>query len=48
MSPDVYEQIALQTGDTIIEWKVCAVSGKKFAIFQKDRDFLDTISPTFA
>ena len=48
MSPDLYEHISLQISDPIIEWKTCPVSGQKFAIFQKDREFLDTISPTFA
>lgn len=48
MSSDLYEQIALYIWDTITERKVCAVSGQDFAVFQKDREFLDTISPTFA
>lgn len=48
MSPELYEYLSQFHDDPVIERKVCAVSGQKFAIFGKDRVFLDTISPTFA
>jgi hypothetical protein len=44
----LYELISKQTNDPIIERKICPVSDREFAIFQKDREFLDKISPSFA
>ena len=47
MSPELYEYLSQFHNDPIIEWETCPVSGQKFAIFHKDREFLDTISPSF-
>jgi len=44
---EVYEFVAKQTTDPIVEWKTCRVSGKKFAVYQSDIAFYDSISPTF-
>ena len=46
-SKEVYEYISKQTNDPIVEWKTCAVSGTKFAIYQSDVDLLAKLSPTF-
>jgi hypothetical protein len=46
-SRDVYEYIAQQTDDPIIERKTCRLSGQPFAVYQSDLDFYDKISPTF-
>jgi len=46
-SKEVYEYISKQTGDPIVQWKTCAVSGQEFAIYQSDLDFLEKISPVF-
>jgi hypothetical protein len=45
--PDVYEFMSKQTGDPIVEWKTCAVSGTTFPIYQSDLDFYEIISPVF-
>ena len=37
-----------QTSDSIIQFKICPVSGNEFSITQWDLDFYDKISPTFA
>lgn len=47
-SPEVYEFIAKQTNDAIVEWKKCRVSWQPFAIYASDLVFYDKISPTFA
>ena len=47
-SKEVYEFIAHQNNDPIVERKTCTVSGQPFAIFQSDLDFYKKISPTFA
>jgi len=39
--PDVYEFISKQTNDPIVEWKTCAISGSKFAITKKDKEFYE-------
>ena len=44
----VYEFIAKQTNDPIVQRKTCAVSGQEFALYQSDLDFYAKISPTFA
>ena len=46
-SKEVYEFISKQTGDPIVERKICTISGQPFAIFQSDLDFYAKISPTF-
>ncbi|MEI7477828.1 MAG: hypothetical protein WCJ81_04945 [bacterium] len=46
-SRDVYEYIAKQTNDPIVERRVCTVSGAEFPIYQSDVVFYDKISPTF-
>jgi hypothetical protein len=46
-SKEVYEFISKQTNDPILEWKICAVSGAEFPIYQSDMEFYDKISPTF-
>ena len=46
-SKEVYEFISKQTGDPIVERKICTISGQPFAIFQSDVDFYAKISPTF-
>ena len=46
MDKKIYELISTKTGDPIVEWKTCKVSGEPFAIFQSDVDFLEKISPT--
>jgi len=46
-SKAVYEYISEKTNDPIVEWKVCEVSGKEFAVYQSDMDFYDKVSPTF-
>jgi len=46
MQKSAYEFISKQTKDPIVERRTCAVSGKEFAIFQSDLDFLEKISPT--
>jgi hypothetical protein len=48
MQKAVYEFISKQNNDPIVERRTCAVSGKEFAIFQSDKDFLEKISPTIA
>jgi len=45
MQKAVYEFISKQTNDPIVEWKICKVSGKSFAIFQSDLEMLDRLSP---
>jgi hypothetical protein len=45
MDKKVYEFIRDKTGDPIVEWKTCKVSGKPFPIFQSDISFYDKISP---
>lgn len=47
MDKNVYEFISHKTGDPIVEWKTCNISGEPFAIFQSDVDFYEKISPTF-
>ncbi len=47
MSPEVYTYISAKSNDPIVEWKVCAVSWARFAVFQSDRDFYERISPVF-
>jgi len=47
MQKKVYEYISKQTGDPIVEWKTCKVSGSEFPIYQSDMEFYDKISPTF-
>jgi hypothetical protein len=42
---EVYEFIGQQTSDPIVEWKICAISGQEFPIYQSDRKFYDKISP---
>ena len=46
-SKEVYEFMSKQTGNPIVEWKVCKLSGATFAIFQSDLDFYDKISPIY-
>jgi len=43
-SKEVYEYISTQNNDPIVEWKICAVSGAQFAIYQSDLDFLKKIA----
>lgn len=45
---ELYKQLSILHNDPIIERKTCPVSWEEFAIFTKDREFLDKISPTFA
>lgn len=45
MERAVYEYISKQTGDPIIEWRTCTISGESFAIFQSDVGMLDALSP---
>lgn len=47
MQKAVYEFISKHTGDPIIEWRTCTVSGEEFAIFQSDKEFYEKISPAF-
>lgn len=47
MDKKVYQYISEQTNDPIVERKICAVSGKEFAVFQSDLDFYSKISPSF-
>ncbi len=47
-SREVYEFIAHQTNDPIVERKNCAVSGTQFPIYQSDLEFYSKISPSFA
>lgn len=47
-SREVYEFIAKQSSDPIIEWKICAVSWAQFPLYQSDIEFYQKISPTFA
>lgn len=35
------------TNDPIVEWKICAVSGKDFAIFASDKAFYSEMAPQF-
>ncbi len=42
---EVYEYVAQQTKDPIVEWKTCEVSGAQFPIYQSDLEFYDRISP---
>lgn len=46
-SLEVYEYISKQTNDPIVEWRICEISGTKFAVYQSDLDFYQKISPTF-
>ena len=46
MQKSVYEFISKANNDHIIERRTCAITGKPFAIFQSDIDFLETMSPT--
>ncbi len=48
MNKETYEQLSIFHNDPILEWQTCSASGEEFAIFTKDREFLDKISPTFA
>lgn len=48
MNKETYEQLSIFHNDPILEWKTCSASGEEFAIFTKDREFIDKISPTFA
>lgn len=43
MQKAVYERIAEQMHDPIVEWRTCAVSGEPFGIFAKDKAFYDAI-----
>ncbi|MEI8091622.1 MAG: hypothetical protein WCG98_05335 [bacterium] len=45
LSKDVYEFIAQQMNDPIIERKTCEASGQPFAIFQSDKDFYKKVAP---
>ncbi len=45
MDRKVYEFISKQTGDLILERRVCRRTGQEFPIFQWDIDLLDKISP---
>ena len=45
MEKNVYEFIAQQTKDPIVEWKTCKVSWEEFPVYQSDVDFYDKISP---
>jgi hypothetical protein len=47
-SKEVYEYISRTTNDPIIEWKICAVSGTQFPIYQSDLNFYDKVSPSLA
>lgn len=47
-SREVYEHISKQTNDPIVEWKICAVSGVDFPIYQSDLNFYNKVSPSFA
>ncbi len=42
---EVYEYVAQQTKDPIVEWKTCEVSGVQFPIYQSDLEFYDKVSP---
>ena len=46
MDKNVYEFISTQTGEDIVERKTCDFCGKEFAIFDKDIEFYDKMSPT--
>lgn len=46
MDKKVYEFISQKTGDPIVEWRTCKWTGKKFPIFQWDRDLLKKLSIT--
>lgn len=47
MQKEVYEYISKKTNDPIQEWRVCAVSGEEFAIFQSDVELLSKVAPRY-
>ncbi len=47
MEKQVYEFIAVQTGEKIEEWRECSNCRQDFAITDKDLEFYDKISPMF-
>ncbi len=47
MRKEVYEYISRKTWDPIIEWRICRISWKQFAIFQSDKEFYEKVSPVF-
>ena len=47
-SREVYEYIAQQSGDTIVEWRTCTIAGVEFPIFQSEVDLLQKLSPVIA
>ena len=46
MQKEVYEFIAQQTQDPIVERRTCRWTGEQFPLFQGDIDLLDKLSPT--
>ena len=46
MTKQLYQFIADQTNDPIIERRTCTRTGEEFAIYQSDIDLLDRVSPT--
>ena len=47
MEKQVYEFIAVQNGEKILEWKKCPSCDQEFAITDKDLEFYAKISPVF-
>jgi hypothetical protein len=45
VSQEVYECIEKQSGDKIIEWKTCKLSGELFPIYQGEKDLLEKVAP---
>lgn len=43
-SREVYEFISIQQNDPIVQWKICAVSGVEFPIYESDMQFYKKIS----
>ncbi len=48
MDKKVYEFIARQNNDLIVERKTCEKSGESFPVFSSEKEFFSQISPTFA
>lgn len=47
MDKKVWEYIAQNSKQEILEWKVCKWTGEEFPIFEKEGDILKNISPNF-
>ena len=45
-SRTTYEFISTKNSDPIIEWKICAVSGQEFPIFESEKKLLEKLQPT--